>query len=484
MVNQEPFVTIPLRDGTSATVGFAGVRVGDRTFALADIQDARQVAPDPVTVALRVANERHVVELQPAQSGDGALFLEALFRLRPELRPAGFEAPTTIPAGFPPLPSPANQLSASAPWGAHPSWPPYPGMYPPPLPGATAAPPMPSYALPRYTPPGNTGGRLSPYARSTSELIGAIFALFKAHWKRWLLLGVVALFAPYVLSGVVDVIFHVLGGNDLWAGLPLATTRGGGGALGVGSTALPEGNDLLLTALNLLISAALGTLIGGWSAAAVGSASREALFGRSPQVGAAMRAGLKRLFPAIGASILNGLILLLILLPLIALYSIMLTQYGSVIRNPNSLDQSSPAATSFTVLGCLTLLLLLPSVVLAIHVNFRLILAPYIAATESLGPVAAIRRSWNLTRRQWWHTFWPIFVATLLGVVIVYPASFAAYASFGVATLAVIPLATALTRPLADIGAIVVLYDLRLRREGYASLARDGAGEEPTPTST
>ena len=127
MENQEPFVTIPLRSGASASVRHDGVHVDERMYALADIQDARQVAPDPVTIALRVANERHVVELQPAQTSDGALLLEALFRLRPELRPAGFEAPATLPAGFPPLPQPTHQPASPAPWGAHPSWPPHPG---------------------------------------------------------------------------------------------------------------------------------------------------------------------------------------------------------------------------------------------------------------------------------------------------------------------------------------------------------------------
>src|SRR5262249_19986274 len=100
-MNQEPFILIPLLDGTHASVGHDGMRVGERAFVLGDIQDARQVAPDPETIALRVANERQIVELQPARPGDGSLLLEALFRLRPELRPAGFEAPATTPPGFP-----------------------------------------------------------------------------------------------------------------------------------------------------------------------------------------------------------------------------------------------------------------------------------------------------------------------------------------------------------------------------------------------
>ena len=80
-MDQEPYITIPLRDGAQASVGRQNMRVGEREFAVADIQDARQVAPNPVTIALRVAGERHGVELQPAQPGDGALLLEAIFRL-------------------------------------------------------------------------------------------------------------------------------------------------------------------------------------------------------------------------------------------------------------------------------------------------------------------------------------------------------------------------------------------------------------------
>jgi hypothetical protein len=479
--NQEPFVTILLRNGTSASVGQDGVHIGERSFALADIQDARQVAPDPVTIALRVANERHVAELQPAQPGDGSLLLEALFRLRPELRPAGFEAPTALPAGFPPLPQPANQSAASAPWGAHPSWPPHPGMYPPPL-RATLPPQAPPYASPQYPPlPSRSapGGRLTPYPRGIGELIGAILALFAAHWRTWLLLGLVALFVPQVVSGAVDAVFHVLAGNDLWAGLTLETQGTGSGSLGIASATLPEGRDLLLTVLNFLVTVVVGALIGGWSAAVLGSAGRKALFGHTPQVGPSLRIGIKRALPAIGASILTGLVVLLVLLPVILVYGILLTQFSDALRDPNSLDSSSPAAAAFTLVGCLGLLFIVPCSIFAVYVYVRLFLSPYIAATEGLGPVASLRRSWSLTRRQWGHVFWPLFVTALLANIISFPASFVQYASFGVAVLIVIPLFAALTAPLLALAAIAVLYDLRLRREGFASLANEGAGEEP-----
>jgi hypothetical protein len=478
--DQGPIVTIPLRNGALAAVGHDGVHVGERTFALADIQDARQVAPDPVTIALRVANERHVVELQPAQAADGALLLEALFRLRPELRPAGFEAPATLPAVFPPLPQPAQQ--PTAPWGAHPSWPPHPGMYPPP-PQPAQPPSTPPYASPHYPPVSAAGGRLTPYPRGVGELIGATFALFAAHWRTWLLLGLVALFVPQIVNSAVDAVFHVLGGNDLWAGLSLASQGAGSGGLGIGSTALPQGRDLLLTSLDLLLTAIVSALITGWSAAVLGHAGRDALFGRTPKIGASLRSGLQRAFAAMGASILGGAIVLLIVLPVLVLYAILLTQFGDALKDPTSLDSSSPASAAFTLLGCLTLLFMVPCIVFAVYVYVRLILSPYIAATEALAPVAAIRRSWSLTRRQWARVFWPLFVTSLVVAIISFPFSYVEYASYGVAALIVNPLVSALTAPLVALAAVSVLYDLRLRREGYASLASENVGEEPEPTS-
>ena len=477
-MNQEPFVTIPLRNGAQASVGHDGVRVGERLFALADIQDARQVAPDPETVALRVANERHGVEFQPAHPGDSVLLLEGLFRLRPELRPAGFEAPASLPAGFPPLPPSVDQPATSNPWGMHSTWPPHPGMYVPPPP-AYIPPPL-SYG----PPPGATGGRLTPFPRSRSELIGATFELFVAHWRRWLLLGVVALFLPQVIPGAVDALFHVLDGNELWAGVTGAAGGATSGSLGVSSSSLPSGNLLLLTALDLLITSALGALITGWSAAVLGIASRDALFGRAPKVGAAIRAGLKRLFPAMGASLFSFAFILLILLPIIVLYGVILTQFGSALADPTTLDPSSAAANVLGVLGCLTLILMIPSFILAIYVGVRLAVAPYIAATEPLGPLAAMRKSWSLTRRLWWHTVLPIFAIAVLARIILIPAIFVQYASFGISALVAIPLVVALTTPLEAIVAIVVLYDLRLRREGYASLASEDRTEDETVSTT
>lgn len=477
-----PFITIPLRDGSEASVGYVDVTVGDRTFAVADIQDARQVAPDPETLALRVAGERNVVELQPARPGDGALLLEAVFRLRPALRPAGFDAPANLPVGFPALPQSAASSPALAhPWAGASGWPPNPGVYAP-QPGTSAPMPPPNYGnyggYGNYARSGVKGGRLSPLPRSGGELIGAAFELFVAHWRLWLLLGLAALLIPDVINGAVDAVIQMIRGQSLWAAALSSAGASGSGAFGVSGAALPSGQSLLLDVLDLVIGGAIGVLIGGWAAAVLGLAGRNALFGRAPQIGADLRGGLRRVLPAIGANILSVLAPLAIMLPVIIIYGIMLTQFRDILVNPNAIDSSSTAAQAFTVLGCLALILLLPCSILAIHVLVRLILAPYIAATEPLGPVAAVRKSWEITHRQWWHTAIPIFVIGLFVAVITIPAGFVQSASFGAGVLIVSPLFAALTAPLGALVSVAVLYDLRLRREGYAALANEGSAAD------
>lgn len=476
-MSEQPFLAIPLRDGTQASVSNDALRVGDREFALNDIQDARQVAPDPETVALRVANERFGVELQPAQLGDGALLLEALFRLRPALRPAGFESPVTLPPGFPSRPSDTAMPPAANPWSPRPTVQEQPGVYPPPL-GTYPSPSQTGYALPKVA-----GGRLSPRPRSISELIGATFELFFAHWRRWLLLGLLALIVPEIASGIVDAVFAVLGGSNLWAGLAPASSTAASGTFGLGGSSLPAGRDLLLFALNLAATAIIGVLIGGWSAAVLGNAARNALYGHAPQVRDDVRAGFRRAIPAIGANVLVGLIILLILAPLIVLYSVLLTQFGAAIADQTTLDPSSQAASVFGVLGCLTLLFFLPCGVGSIYVFIRLLLAPYIAATEHVGPRAAVRKSWELTRGSWGHTFTPLMAVWLCTLGISFAVGLLQYASLGVATLVIIPVVAAVIAPLGALACVEVLYDLRLRREGYASLVSESPADDAPVSS-
>src|SRR5258708_38178611 len=67
---------IALQDGTELHIGAKGARIGARLYELARIQDARQVSPEPETLALRVAGGG-VGGVCPARRGGGRAALEA-----------------------------------------------------------------------------------------------------------------------------------------------------------------------------------------------------------------------------------------------------------------------------------------------------------------------------------------------------------------------------------------------------------------------
>ena len=173
-----PGVRVAARDGGELSVSPDGVRIGARHFPLERIQDARQVSPDPETIALRVAGFP-LVEFRPARQGDGRLALEAIYRLRPDLRPVGFEGPETLPAGFPPLPTrPAQPLPFAQQYPGYAPMPPVGAGYPPPSYPSSGYPvePPPGYpgmARPGFPPP---QGRYMPYpvAPSPNRLTGEV----------------------------------------------------------------------------------------------------------------------------------------------------------------------------------------------------------------------------------------------------------------------------------------------------------------------
>src|SRR5215470_12363744 len=101
-----PAVPIELRDGSELRITSQGLHIGDRLIEIGRLQDARQVAPDPLTIAVRASGERQIIEFQPQQPHEGVIALEAIYRLRPDLRPAGFGAPTAMPGAWPPPPPP------------------------------------------------------------------------------------------------------------------------------------------------------------------------------------------------------------------------------------------------------------------------------------------------------------------------------------------------------------------------------------------
>jgi len=131
---------------------------------------------------------------------------------------------------------------------------------------------------------------------------------------------------------------------------------------------------------------------------------------------------------------------------------------------------------------------------LVVFVGFMLLLVPGVwlwgylqlwlvaAATEDLGPFAALGRSWKLIERHWWRTSATVFVAGIIvlviGVVSATITSVAAVAFRGdlVMVLAFSQLLSAIlnvfTTPMWTVAMVAIFNDLKLRREGGDLAAR------------
>src|SRR5215472_13317620 len=158
---------VPLRDGGELRVDAEGVHVRETRYGLEQIQDARQVSPDPETIGLRV-EDVGLISVVPVRVGDAAVALDALYRLRPDLRPAGWALPTYWPSAYGPPPG-------YAPPPGYPLWP-YAG-----------APLYPGYAIVPGTPVRRGG--LAPWPQSIGDVLGTIFRLYFENFWRFFRLG-------------------------------------------------------------------------------------------------------------------------------------------------------------------------------------------------------------------------------------------------------------------------------------------------------
>jgi hypothetical protein len=451
-----PEVSIPLRDGAELRVGPEGVRMGDQVFSLHALHDARLVSPEPETIALRLTDER-LVEYQPARPGDAAIALEAIYRLRPDLRPAGFAPVLSLPPTFPP-----PQPTPFAP----------PGFYPTP-----AAPPL-GYA-PYFAPnPNALQPELTPIPRTFGQLLDAIFQLYFKHWTKWLALALCVGIWPGLLAGTALVVGLALVGLDPSGGyLSLILSPSSG-------VTTPTLNPLLGQNQLMLVGLLAGSLIlllffVPWQVATLGIAAREAVVGRPIKVGVALSGGLRRLLPVLGVYVLEVL-LFGVVVGVVTVAAVLLT-----FATGSTLDRSSSSVATLSAAAVLGILALVMYVGI-VYLGVRLALAPYAAATRRIGPARALGTSWRLTRGNFWRTLGVLFIVGLVISTLSNSVSVVQLVSIPAAFLVLLPLVLGLTMPLSTLAAVVVLYDLRLRREGYSAVvvdqrsgAEDQAGGAP-----
>ena len=495
----DSIVVIPLRDGRQLSVSSDGMRIGDRLYALDLMQEARILRRTPELAGVTM-RDVGLVEFDPARSGDGSVILDALYRLRPALRPLN-EAPlsadvqtTDQDIPHPNMPMMAPPLGPYAPPPTMPtfgSYGPPPGYFSVPYPGYPGFGPPPGAPLPPpgfppfmgYAPNPNAGrGELTPAPRSFGQVLEAIFRLYGKQFRGLLLLSLAAVAIPYVLLGCIEVAFLVAEGQNPLVGSFGATSTPGFPASPT-AQATPSFNmsDFVQTLAIAGVSLVMSLLISAWVSAVMSQGARSAVRGQAISVGAALRDGLRRFFPTLSVVVRLFLIVFAMLLPSLALFGGGMALAFSVMVN-GAVPSSSSANGSLALGGLLlliSLVLILATVPLVLWISIRLALAPYAAA---LGMSHPLRVSWNVTRNNWWRTFGVFIIINLIVSVAVGLGSDVQLASYLVAVVGVTPLLEVFAVPLVALTGVILLFDLRLRREGYAFFQQEMTPSEQAPT--
>lgn len=497
-----PLLRVTLRGGSTLSISPDAVRLGEppgqppsveeregeppaaaasETIALDRVQDARQIAPEPPTFALRIAGRR-LLEFQPVEPGEGALALEAIYRLRPELRPAGFEPPVSVPDWWPSGPivappgpgwvqasgSPLSSVPGASVGGSG-----YDAGYRTGFgPGAASRYDGASDGLPAYpeAPLGQArpGEPLAGRPRDLLGLVAAAFRLFRDHWRTWLLLGLIVSAPPAIVSGALQMAFYAVRGFNPWRGLDTS-------AAGLWPTRPPRAPQLAELVALLVALVVVEVLASAWQAAVLGVAGHEALSGEPVDLRASLERGVRRFVPVLLVS------LAAYVAPLVAM-GVPLALAAAVAP---AVEGTSPSAApdaavlAAASVGCLSLVLFVALGIAGLYVITRLFVAPYLAATQPLDVREALVASWRLTggsgpgRRLWlapgWRALGVVLIVFVIEAIATSPLGSVELASYGLSSLVVDPLSACVTGPLTSLAFVVALRDLRLRASGANS---------------
>ncbi|MFC9946004.1 DUF7847 domain-containing protein [Streptomyces pratensis] len=155
-----------------------------------------------------------------------------------------------------------------------------------------------------------------------------------------------------------------------------------------------------------LLGIATMAIVSGLMYAAVPAVLQEAVLGRSVTFAAVWRKAWARVVPVIGALILTALFAIVPVLLVMAAFT------GAIISIV-TMDSGGGAATAIT-LGVVGALVTGP---LAVWLWIKVCLAPAAVVFEGQGPVAALRRSSQLVRGDWWRIFGITLLAGLMAAV-------------------------------------------------------------------
>jgi hypothetical protein len=356
--------------------------------------------------------------------------------------------------------------------------------------GYAGAPQFPGYAIVPGTPVQRGG--LGPWPQGIGDVLGTTFRLYFENIKRFLLLGLALAIWPALLAGLLlmgelavfginplEGLFQIV--TDAVNSIPTSAQNPGAPPPPF-NPPTPNPGLLALLAVGALVYVVLAFVLNAWQSAAFGIAARESVAGRPVRVGAAVREGFRRLPSALGAFLVLSAIIVGVYVLWIIIFAVLSIGLAALLASNNN-SSGAPALLLLAYFGAP--LAEIPLYVAVVYFSVRLGMAPYIAGADHLSTGAAIGRSWSLTRRNWWRTFTPLLVLYLViyfvSSLIVTPLLFISIAGLALVGL---PLEALLTGPFLALALMVIYYDLRLRREGFGSLAVQLglAGFAPPPT--
>jgi hypothetical protein len=330
------------------------------------------------------------------------------------------------------------------------------------------------------TSPNAGRAELTPYPRNFGEVLGQIFQLYFKYWGKWLALGLCVSLLPAAASGAAQVALYLMVGLDPFGNqmaTPTITVNSSG--LITSPLKLVSGDQLLIYAGALAGALVLSALLGAWQTAALAIGGREALLGQRVPVGRALGGGLRRYVPTLVASVVVATLKLAALAPALACFALALVTLTTDATSGANLQ----AAQTGGALSCIALALLIPGVIVWALFTVRLGLAPYAAAAERIGPLAAMRKSWRITQGQFWRVFGIILIVGFVVAIVANTAGLVGVASVAVALLVATPLVSVVTTPLTALAYTTLLYDLRVRREGYSAVIAGTAAQAETPSA-
>lgn len=120
----------------------------------------------------------------------------------------------------------------------------------------------------------------------------------------------------------------------------------------------------------------------------------------------------------VGESIAHGARRLLVYVAAVLIWMLPFLIVAGFLFNQVSQTPESPPPAAALALFALTIIMLFIAV--------RFMLTSSIASAEGIGPVAILRRSWNLTRGNWWRLF-GFFVMFMIGAIVLFWATEAVF---------------------------------------------------------